>query len=195
MRHRTMIPAVLTAVLACASCTTPVSNLTHNVDVRMGDNDCTGFVADPHTVVTTSDCTHGPLRAAAVVVDGETYTPAVSGGADPYPAVWEPAAAGIALIHLDRPIKGVRPLPADAVSADAPDSGLVLADGTSFSIDTVESRPWSHRAVAMPKQVRPGTPVLTTAGDIIGVTARPVDGDTVELFDDNTLTWIASLTE
>lgn len=195
MRHRTMIPAVLTAVLACASCTTSASNLSHSVDVRMGDNDCTGFVADAHTVVTTSDCTHGPLRAAAVVVDGNTYTPAVSYGADPYPAVWEPAAAGIALIHLDRPIKGVRPLPADAVSADAPSDGLVVAGGASFSIDTVESRPWSHRAVAMPKQVRPGTPVLTTAGDIIGVTARPVDGDTVELFDDNTLTWIASLTE
>lgn len=195
MRKLTMIPAVLAAVLACAGCSTSASNLSHSVDVRMGDNDCTGFVADAHTVVTTSDCTHGPLRAAAVVVDGETYTPVVSYGADPYPAVWEPAAAGIALIHLDRPIKGARPLPADAVSGEVPSSGLVLADGTSFSIDTVESRPWTHRAVDMPKQVRPGTPVLTTAGDIIGVAAWPGSGDTVELFDDNTLTWIASLTE
>lgn len=195
MRKLTLIPAALAAVLACAGCSASASNLSHTVDVRMGDNDCTGFVADAHTVVTTADCAAGPLRAAAVVVDGDTYTPGVSGGADPYPAVWEPAAAGIALVHLDRPIKGVRPLPADAVSGEVPSSGMVLAGGTSFSIDTDESGPWSHSAVDMPKQVRPGTPVLTTAGYIIGVAARSASGDTVELLNDDTLTWIASLTK
>lgn len=194
MRKLTLIPAALAAVLACAACTSPAANLSHSVDVRMGDNDCTGFIADARTVVTTADCAAGPLRAAAVVIDGDTYTPGVSGGTDPYPAVWEPAAAGIAVIHLDRPIKGVRPLPADAVSDQIPSSGLVLADGTSFSIDTGESGPWSHRAVGMPKQVRPGTPVLDGAGDIIGVAARSASGDTVELLNDDTLTWIASLT-
>lgn len=184
MRTLTVIPAVLAAVLACTACGASSSNLSHNVEVAMGDSDCTGFVAAPHAVVTSADCAGTGSRDAAVVVDGTTYA------LDSAPT----EAGSIAVLHTADPIAGARTLPADAVSDTVPSSGLVLADGTSFSIETDDATDSHTRAATgMPKSVRPGTPVLNTAGYVIGVVARGAGGDRVELLRGPAYDWIARL--
>ena len=195
MRKLTALPAVLAAVLACAGCTASTSNLSHTVEVMMGNSDCTGFVVHPRAVVTSADCAAGGLRNAAVSVDGTAYAlDTMPTGGEPYPPVWEPAAGSIAVLHTTDSIAGAHTLPADAVSDTVPSSGLVLAAGTSFSIETddVNESP-SRAATGMAKSVRPGTPVLTTAGDIIGVVARDHTGDRVELLRGAPYDWIAGL--
>lgn len=194
MRKLTAIPAVLAAVLACTACSTS-SNLSHTVEVMMGNSDCTGLVVHPHAVVTSADCADGPLRNAAVSVDGTAYAlDSLPTSGEPYPPVWEPAAGSIAVLHTTDAIAGAHTLPADAVSDTVPSSGLVLAGGTSFSIETDDVTDSSSRtATGMAKSVRPGTPVLTTAGDIIGVVARDHTGDRVELLRGAPYDWIAGL--
>lgn len=184
MRKLTVIPAVLAAALTCTACGASSSNLSHNVEVAMGDSDCTGFVVHPHAVVTAADCAGANPRDAAVVVDGTTY--ALDSAST--------EAGSIAMLHTADPIAGAHTLPADAVSDTVPSSGLVLADGTSFSIETDDATDSPTRdATGMPKSVRPGTPVLNTAGYIIGIVARGADGDRVELLRGPAHDWIARL--
>ena len=195
MRKLTVLPAVLAMLLACAGCTVSTSNLSHNVDVLMGNSDCTGFVVHPRAVVTSADCAGGPLRNAAVSVDGTTFAlDSVTTGGKTHPPVWEPVAGSIAVLHTADSIAGTVTLPADAVSDTVPSNGLVLAAGTSFSIESDDVTDSNTRAATgMSKSVRPGTPVLTTAGKIIGVASRGPSGDRVELLRGATYDWIAGL--
>lgn len=195
MRKLIAIPTVLAAVLTCTACNTTASNLSHTVEVMMGNSDCTGFVVHPRAVVTSADCAGGRLRNAAVSVNGTAYAlDSMPTSGEPHPPVWEPAAGSIAVLHTADSIPGAHTLPADAVSDRVPSSGLVLAAGTSFSIETDDVADSTTRAATgMSKSVRPGTPVLTTAGDIIGVVARGPSGDRVELLRGATYDWIAGL--
>lgn len=195
MRKLAAIPAVLATVLACAGCSASTSNLSHTVEVMMGNSDCTGFVVHPRAVVTSADCAGGPLRNATVAVDGTNYAlDSKSVGGKTHPPVWEPVAGSIAVLHTADSIAGTVTLPTDAVSDTVPSNGLVLAAGTSFSIETDDVSDANTRvATGMSKPVRPGTPVLTTAGKIIGVVARGPSGDRVELLRGATYEWIAGL--